>query len=89
MKFFLTIALLLLPSLALAGQCGERGGPGYRGSDGRCVGWAALARVCGSPPTQRCSPELVQADSGKAAEHGSKIIDAATAARDATVKKKQ
>lgn len=44
------------PVLACEG-CGCRGGPGYRGADGRCVGWKDLAKKCGSPPTSRCSAE--------------------------------
>lgn len=42
-----------------ASGCGSRGGPGYRGPNGRCVGWDQLGRVCGSPPTLRCSSESV------------------------------
>ena len=34
--------------------CGCKGGPGYRGPDGRCVGFKALDRVCGIPPETRC-----------------------------------
>ncbi len=34
--------------------CGCRGGPGYRGPDGRCVGYRQLRAVCGDPPTTRC-----------------------------------
>jgi hypothetical protein len=37
--------------------CGCKGGPGYRGPDGRCVGFRNLDRVCGSPATTRCSLE--------------------------------
>jgi hypothetical protein len=37
--------------------CGTRGGPGYRGPSGKCVGWAEIGRVCGNPPTSRCTPE--------------------------------
>ena len=37
--------------------CGCRGGPGYRGPNGQCVGWDRLHRICGSPPTTRCSAE--------------------------------
>lgn len=37
--------------------CGCKGGPGYRGPDGRCVGFKALTRVCGDPPTLRCTFE--------------------------------
>jgi hypothetical protein len=39
--------------------CGQNGGPGYRNSAGKCVGWEALARQCGNPPTTKCSAELV------------------------------
>jgi hypothetical protein len=34
--------------------CGCKGGPGYRGPDGKCVGFKNLAKVCGTPPEQRC-----------------------------------
>ena len=34
--------------------CGCKGGTGYRGPDGRCVGFALLDAVCGSPPGDRC-----------------------------------
>ena len=34
--------------------CGCKGGPGYRGPDGRCVGFQALRKVCGDPPESRC-----------------------------------
>jgi hypothetical protein len=34
--------------------CGCKGGPGYRGPDGQCVGYRDLERVCGDPPTSRC-----------------------------------
>nr|WP_294550725.1 hypothetical protein [uncultured Rhodopila sp.] len=37
--------------------CGCRGGPGYRGPDGQCVGYRALDGVCGTPPTERCTFE--------------------------------
>ena len=37
--------------------CGCKGGPGYRGPDGRCVGFKALAKVCGNPPETRCTFE--------------------------------
>ncbi len=43
-------------ALACSG-CGCRGGPGYRGPDGRCVGFANMARVCGDPPETRCVRE--------------------------------
>lgn len=49
-------ALFAAPAFA---TCGERGGPGYRGPDDQCVGWANLTRVCGSPPTTNCTAEMV------------------------------
>lgn len=48
--------------------CGCRGGPGYRGPDGRCVGWKDLAKKCGQPPTSHCSaegPNASDSDSSK------------------------
>jgi hypothetical protein len=58
------------PSLPACRQCGCKKGPGYRNLRGKCVGWNDLARTCGSPPTLRCTPELVQieADAAAAAE---------------------
>ena len=34
--------------------CGCKGGAGYRGPDGKCVGFRNLDRVCGVPPETRC-----------------------------------
>jgi len=53
-------------------RCGCKGGPGYRGPDGHCVGWANLRRICGSPPSLRCTPELVHPDAHEAAASGAK-----------------
>ena len=49
--------------------CGCRGGPGYRGPNGHCVGWDALKKTCGVPPTTHCKAEQVNArpDDEKAA----------------------
>lgn len=44
------------PATACTG-CGCRGGPGYRGPDGRCVGFASLKSICGDPPETRCKKE--------------------------------
>jgi hypothetical protein len=57
-------------------RCGCRGGPGYRGPNGRCVGWADIGRTCGSPPTTRCKPEGPNAGADEAAKHGIKAIEA-------------
>jgi hypothetical protein len=54
------VAILLLAGAASAlacSGCGCRGGPGYRGPDGRCVGYANLKRVCGDPPETKCIKE--------------------------------
>jgi hypothetical protein len=48
---------LCIESVAACEGCGCRGGPGYRGPDGHCVGWAKLNKVCGTPPTTRCAYE--------------------------------
>lgn len=68
----LLLALSFLPSAAL-GACGEKGGPGYRGPNGKCVGWAQLGRVCGTPPETRCQPEMTHRDAARAAEGGAQI----------------
>jgi hypothetical protein len=34
--------------------CGCKGGPGYRGPDGQCVGYRDLDRICGNPPASHC-----------------------------------
>ncbi len=49
-------AISFRPAVACEG-CGCKGGPGYRGPDGHCVGWAKLSYVCGEPPAMTCSYE--------------------------------
>jgi hypothetical protein len=65
----LLLTVGLFPSAALC-ACGEKGGPGYRGPNNKCVGWAQLGRVCGTPPETHCTPEEVHKDSGQAAKDG-------------------
>lgn len=74
-------AFALIPSAAFA-TCGERGGPGYRGPDGKCVGWANLRKVCGSPPSTSCTPEMVAngAEAAAGARAPVAAISGATAA---------
>ena len=48
---------LLFAPEALARGCGSKDGPGYRGPNGKCVGFQQLYRVCGNPPTTRCKLE--------------------------------
>src|SRR5687768_6189223 len=71
-RLCLIVFLLSLGSEALA-ACGTRGGPGYRAADGKCVGWAELARKCGSPPDLRCTAENAQPEAAVAAQNGSTI----------------
>lgn len=70
-RIYLSVIFLFASiSLALA-TCGERGGPGYRGPNGKCVSWKTIASVCGHPPETRCTPEQ-EADGAKeaaAAQH--------------------
>ena len=47
-------AVAACPDRPACHGCGCKGGPGYRGPDGRCVGFANLDRVCGIPPETRC-----------------------------------
>jgi hypothetical protein len=47
------------PSLPPCHGCGCKGGPGYRGPNGRCVAWRELARICGPSLPGRCAAEEV------------------------------
>lgn len=70
---WLAILLLITATAALAQSCsgcGCRGGPGYRGPDGRCVGWKDIGKTCGSPPTTRCKAEGPNAGAEEAAAKG-------------------
>lgn len=60
------LAVVMIPTAAMP-ACGDRGGPGYRGPTGKCVGWAEFGRVCGTPPEKKCTPENVQ-ERGKGAK---------------------
>ena len=55
--FSVLLGLMLAAANIASAACGARGGPAFRGPDGKCVGWAALDRVCGRPPTTRCAYE--------------------------------
>jgi hypothetical protein len=76
----LFIELLSVENASAA--CGERGGPGYRGPDGRCVGWADIGKTCGSPPTEKCTPEIVADGADNAAKYGLKALNASSKARE-------
>lgn len=69
----LATAALVLGAKPALSACGQNGGPGYRNSSGKCVGWEALARQCGNPPTTKCTPELVADGAGEAANKGQSI----------------
>lgn len=62
----------LFAQLSLA-ACGDNGGPGYRSQSGKCVGWEALARQCGNPPSTKCTPERIAEGAGDAAAKGATI----------------
>lgn len=47
--------------------------PGYRNQSGKRVGWEALARQCGNPPSTKCMPENVAEGSEDAAAKGATI----------------
>jgi hypothetical protein len=66
------VALVAATSFAEA-TCGDLGGPGYRGPNGKCVGWEAFGRVCGCPPTTRCTPERTAPEAENAACKGDYI----------------
>lgn len=68
----LIVSQVLIATGALA-ACGDNGGPGYRNQTGKCVGWEALARQCGNPPSTRCTPENVASGSQDAAANGATI----------------
>lgn len=53
--------------------CGDNGGPGYRNQSGKCVGWEALARQCGNPPSTKCTAERVAEGSQEAAAKGAAV----------------
>ncbi len=58
----LAVAVFLALGPEASGQnrygCGLNGGPGLRATDGHCVGWNEVARVCGEPPfTGKCTEE--------------------------------
>lgn len=69
---WLLLVVQAFPPMAFA-ACGDNGGPGYRNQAGKCVGWEALARQCGAPPSTKCTPENVAQGSQDAAANGANI----------------
>ena len=49
--------------------CGCKGGPGYRGTDGKCIGYANIIQKCGLPPHRacaaECTPVMKECDHGR------------------------
>ena len=69
----LVVTLLLSANMPGLAACGDNGGPGYRNQAGKCVGWEALARQCGNPPSTKCTPERVATGAESAANSGAAI----------------
>jgi hypothetical protein len=65
--YLLIFAMLVAPTVAYA-ACGSAGGPGFRGPDGKCVSWVNIGKVCGCPPTTRCTAEYAMPGAYKAAK---------------------
>ncbi|MGY3512176.1 hypothetical protein ACVIQY_005151 [Bradyrhizobium sp. USDA 3051] len=76
MRAGIRLVLLLSQTTTTFAACGDRGGPGYRGPSGRCVGWADIGRTCGIPPSTRCTAESVATGFSDAADHEQKAWDA-------------
>jgi hypothetical protein len=74
------IAVLVLAPYQASATCGERGGPGYRGPNGQCVGWASIGKICGDPPTTHCTAELASPNATDAAKRGKEIEQLRTGA---------
>jgi hypothetical protein len=70
------LAVVVSTATEAASGCGSRGGPGYReGPNGRCVGWDQLGRVCGTPPTTRCTSEAVAVGAPEHADGQEKLLN--------------
>ena len=67
------IGIVLGIATAVQADCGDRGGPGYRGPNGQCVSWVSIGKVCGCPPTTRCTAERTRLGAEKAAVLGCEI----------------
>jgi hypothetical protein len=71
LRHALLISCALIASTTIASAtCGTRGGPGYRGPDGKCMSWQELGSKCGSPPTTNCTAERVAPGAPDAAKGG-------------------
>ena len=72
----IAVALLCIVASSARATCGTRGGPGFRDQNGHCVGWDALGRICGNPPTTHCTAELKSEGADDAANFGVKANEA-------------
>jgi len=57
LAFALPAAAENCPERPACHGCGCKGGPGYRGPNGQCVGFKNLDKVCGVPPATHCTFE--------------------------------
>lgn len=74
-SLILAVLLALMTTSYAHAQCGTRGGPGYRGPNGQCIGWERFAKTCGTPPETRCSRECPGGVCGEA--EGEEVVDLA------------
>ena len=54
---FLLISCATATAACRCNGRGCKGGPGFRGPTGHCVSYKQLDKVCGLPPTTRCTFE--------------------------------
>jgi hypothetical protein len=73
MRTLLVMSIMVWGATLAQAACGDRGGPGYRSPNGKCVGGEAMGRVCGSPPETRCTAERIAADASDAARDGDAV----------------
>jgi hypothetical protein len=75
----IALVALVAPTSVAEATCGDRGGPGYRAPNGKCVGWEELGRVCGSPPSTRCTSERTAPAAPEAARIRADCVESHTA----------
>jgi len=54
--------------------CGEKGGPGYRSPDGKCVGWKEINRVYGKPQATNHEMHSRGCQPGACVSHETEIV---------------
>jgi hypothetical protein len=72
LRHALLIGCALVASSTIASAtCGDKGGPGIRGADGKCQAWESVGRNCGSSPGERgCTVERDIPGAGEALKGG-------------------